>query len=99
MYSSPESEVLVSANGRKSDIMVCVNDKGIGIPADELDKVFLRLYRSERRPSTEPGGLGLGLAISKGLVESHDGRIWAKSALGKGSTFCFTIPTIVKTRK
>ena len=74
-------------------IQVNVIDTGAGIPSDELDKVFLRFYRSASASPTAQGA-GLGLTIAKNLVELHGGRIWATSALGSGSCFSFTVPTL-----
>ncbi len=69
-----------------------VADQGIGIPAEDLERVFDRMYRIEQRLSPEVGGVGLGLAICKGLVQEHGGRIWVESEPGKGSTFYFSLP-------
>lgn len=70
---------------------VCVVDTGCGIPAHELPKVFERFYRGES-VQVEQRGAGLGLAITKSLVELHGGRIWVESAVGQGSRFFFTLP-------
>ncbi len=91
-YSAPGTKITVSASSRAREIAVCVTDHGPGIPADELDKVFDRLYRIEQRLRPTAGGLGLGLSICKGLVEAHGGRIWAESRKDKGSRFCFVLP-------
>lgn len=68
-----------------------VSDTGPGISAEHLDHVFDRFWRARRE---ERGGLGLGLAIARGIVEAHGGRIWAESAVGEGSTFHFTVPAL-----
>ncbi len=73
-------------------VQVCVADTGCGIPPNEIDKVFDKFYRGESVPP-EARGAGLGLAITKGLVELHGGRIWATSQLGQGTEFYFTVPT------
>lgn len=67
-----------------------VRDNGIGIPADDLPRIFERFYKTDRARSG--GGTGLGLAISKHLVEAHGGQIWAESEVGRGSVFFFSIP-------
>jgi two-component system phosphate regulon sensor histidine kinase PhoR len=81
-----------------------VRDTGVGISAEELPRVFERFYKTDRARSKAGfigpggGGTGLGLAIAKHVIESHNGRIWAESSLGNGSTFSFTLPiaTVVK---
>ncbi len=69
-----------------------VEDTGIGIPEDKLDKIFERFYQVDSSSKRRFGGMGLGLAIVKSIVEAHKGKIWVKSQLGKGSTFYFVIP-------
>ena len=87
-YASP---VGMRVLGRHVDgsITVEVHDKGEGIPADDLPRVFERFFRAGHN---KPSGTGLGLWISRGLVEAHGGRITADSTPGKGSTFAFTLP-------
>jgi len=91
-YSDKESKVVVSAQRAGQELLISVADQGIGIPSHELGMVFDRMYRIEQRLTPEIGGIGLGLAICKGLITAHGGRIWVESELGKGSTFCFTLP-------
>jgi len=91
-YSGEETEVVVSAQQTRRKLLISVADQGVGISADELERVFNRMYRVKQRLSDDPGGMGLGLAISKGLVEAHGGRIWVESEEGKGSTFSFSLP-------
>ena len=91
-YSPEGTEVVVRAEATPQELMISIADQGIGILPEELDKVFDRMYRIESRLTPEIGGVGLGLAICKGLVEAHSGRIWAESEVGKGSTFRFTLP-------
>ena len=69
-----------------------VEDTGIGIPEDKLDKIFERFYQVDSSSRRQFGGMGLGLAIVKNIVEAHGGKIWARSQLGRGSTFYFVIP-------
>ncbi|MCS7285557.1 MAG: GAF domain-containing sensor histidine kinase [Anaerolineae bacterium] len=69
-----------------------VEDTGIGIPEDKLDKIFERFYQVDSSSKRQFGGMGLGLAIVKSIVEAHGGKVWARSKLGKGSTFYFVIP-------
>jgi len=91
-YSGPGTRVVISAQRFGQELRVSVTDQGIGIPAADLEKIFERMYRIEERLNPEIGGIGLGLAISRGLVEAHGGRIWAESEPRKGSTFRFTLP-------
>lgn len=78
------------ANG--SIIELCVQDDGPGIPAESLERVFERFYRVDKARSREQGGTGLGLSIVKHIVQSHGGKVWAKSDPGKGAAFYFTLP-------
>jgi len=70
-----------------------VRDQGRGIPEDKLESIFERFHQVDASDSRAMGGTGLGLAICRSIVHQHGGRIWATSALGKGSTFHFTLPT------
>jgi len=95
-YSSPGSNVSVSAGRRDRDILFSITDEGAGIESGDLDKVFDRMYRIEQRLAEHLTGLGLGLALCKALVEAHSGCIWAESTVGQGSTFYFTIPLYIR---
>ena len=77
---------------RLPEVQVRVRDFGAGIASEHQDRLFERFYRVDKARSRESGGTGLGLAITRHLVEAHGGRIWVESELGKGSTFCFTLP-------
>jgi len=93
---TPEGgEISVSAKPFEENgdmVAVSVTDSGIGIPEDQLDKVFEKFHQVEDSLRRSITGTGLGLAITKGLVEVHHGRIWAESEVGKGSIFTFTLP-------
>jgi signal transduction histidine kinase len=69
-----------------------VTDNGIGIPADEQEKIFQRFYQVEKHLTRRHGGMGLGLSITRDMVEMHGGRIWVDSVEGKGSRFTFILP-------
>jgi signal transduction histidine kinase len=75
-----------------SEAIIRVIDAGVGIPADELPRIFERFYRVDVSRSRSTGGAGLGLSIVRQLVAAHGGRVWAESAMGVGSTFSFTLP-------
>jgi PAS domain S-box-containing protein len=90
-YASRKGLSVVGATGPGDEISLAVKDQGEGIPADDLHKVFTKFYRrSEGRPT----GSGLGLWISRGLVEAHNGRLVAESNPGQGTVFRFTLPLI-----
>ncbi|MCJ7842863.1 cell wall metabolism sensor histidine kinase WalK [Lederbergia sp. NSJ-179] len=73
-------------------IEVSISDQGIGIPKENIEKVFERFYRVDRARTRQLGGTGLGLAIAKEIIGVHGGDIWAKSQEGKGTTIIFTLP-------
>ena len=91
-YSPPETDVLLTGQRTDDQVTVSVSDRGAGIPGDDLPHLFDRFYRVRRAKRAE--GLGLGLYITRMLVEAHGGRIWVESEVGKGSTFSFTLPAI-----
>ena len=70
-------------------------DTGIGIPKEELNKVFDKFHQISKPPDAKSRGTGLGLAISKSLIEVHGGQVWVNSEEGKGSEFCFTLPIAI----
>lgn len=92
-YSPEHGQITVTAQLLDDNfVQIDVTDNGIGIPEDEIDKIFERFYRSQRREVELVDGTGLGLAITKSFVELLRGEIWVKSELGVGTTFSFTIP-------
>jgi two-component system, OmpR family, sensor histidine kinase VicK len=91
-YSPDGSEIFVNVEDRGDSVITSVCDRGIGIPADELTQVFERFHRGRQVSSTNYGGLGLGLYITKQIVERHGGSIWVESAEGLGTTFHFSLP-------
>ena len=89
-FTRPGGEVLLCAESVPGEVRFAVQDTGVGIPADEVSRIFERFYRVDK--SRTGRGTGLGLSIAKHIVEAHRGRIWAESTEGQGSTFYFTIP-------
>jgi len=91
-YSPEGSDVTVTVDDRGDNLVTAVCDRGIGIPADELNQVFERFHRGRQVSSTNYGGLGLGLYITKQIIERHSGSIWVESKEGHGTTFYFALP-------
>ena len=89
-YSPPERPIDIRAWLMEEEVAVQVADRGIGIPPEDLDRVFDKFYRVQRPDNVT--GTGLGLSISKGLVEAHGGRIWAENRSGGGAAFTLTLP-------
>lgn len=90
-YSNEGGQIEITAKALDGFVAISVTDHGIGIPSSVADKLFTKFYRSHRS-SGSIGGSGIGLYISKAIVESHGGRIGVDSTEGKGSTFTFTLP-------
>lgn len=90
-YSEENLEVTLAVYKKGDKTIISVKDSGIGIPPNEIDFIFEKLYRVEKSRSRKLGGSGIGLAVVKELVEAHGGQIEVKSTLGKGSTFTVTI--------
>lgn len=91
-YTPESGSVKVVARIVDGCVEIKVCDTGIGIPAEDLPRLFERFYRVDKARSRELGGTGLGLAIVKHLVKAQSGEVWVESSLGSGSTFTFTLP-------
>ncbi len=93
MKYSPEGGTIVFRVSTKGQhIVVSIKDEGVGIPEENISKIFDRFYRVDRARTRKLGGTGLGLAIAKEIVNAHSGEIWAESEWGKGTTVSFTLP-------
>jgi two-component system phosphate regulon sensor histidine kinase PhoR len=93
-FTPPGGRITVAARPAGDDVVFSVQDTGVGIPAEDLPRIFERFYKADRARSG--GGTGLGLAIAKHIVQGHGGRLWAESVEGQGSTFYFTLPVVVE---
>jgi len=89
-FTPPGGRINISARAEGDKFIVSVSDTGVGIPEDDLPRVFERFYKADK--ARAGGGTGLGLAIAKHVVEAHGGRIWVESVEGRGATFSFSVP-------
>jgi len=96
LYSPNGGRILVriAPHDVRSEMVISVIDEGIGIPEEHMDKLFTRFYRVDASDGRDVYGHGLGLYISKNLVELQGGHIWVRSKEGKGSCFSFSLPTL-----
>ncbi|MDY6861435.1 MAG: ATP-binding protein [Thermodesulfobacteriota bacterium] len=91
-YNNDGGRITISGEDKGEFVEVSISDTGIGIPQDDLPRIFERFYRVDKSRDRELGGTGLGLSIVKHIVQAHNGEVFARSDPGKGSTFYFTIP-------
>lgn len=91
-YSPDGGKIKVTMKTTDDQMILSISDQGLGIPKQDLPKIFDRFYRVDRARSRAQGGTGLGLAIAKEIIKQHNGFIWAKSEYGKGSTFTIVLP-------
>jgi len=93
-FSPENGKIEVWARGSEEEVSVAIKDYGKGISQRDLSRLFQRFAQLDSSTTRKAGGTGLGLVISKGIVEQHGGKIWVESGLGKGSTFSFSIPRL-----
>jgi signal transduction histidine kinase len=91
-HTPPDGTIVLEAQEDAGAVRVDVVDSGEGVPASDLPRIFERFYRGEKSRARGQGGAGLGLAIAKGLIEAHGGRIWAQNLPGRGARFSFVLP-------
>lgn len=94
-FTNPGGTIRVEAEVRaENEVLVKISDNGIGLEADQIERIFEKFYQVEDHMTRKHGGLGIGLSITRALVEAQGGRVWAESAgLGQGSSFTLTLPT------
>ena len=91
-YSPDGGKITVNMKTTDDQMILSISDQGLGIPKEDLPKIFDRFYRVDKARSRAQGGTGLGLSIAKEIIKQHNGFIWAKSEYGKGSTFTIVLP-------
>ncbi len=89
-------QITVSCEIEDAQAVVSVADQGEGIPPDSTEKIFERFFQVDGKSTRRVGGAGLGLSISRGIVQAHGGKLWAESVTGRGSTFRFALPLVLK---
>lgn len=93
-YTPAGGEIVITTYRQGQQAIFRIADNGIGIGADDIDHIFERFYRADKARSGETGGSGIGLAITRKIIETHGGRIWVESVLGEGSKFYFSLPLV-----
>ena len=91
-YTPVDGKITASLKGNKREIEFSVKDTGVGIPKDQQERVFIKFFRGANVVRMDTEGTGLGLFISKNIIEAHGGRVWFESEENKGSIFYFTLP-------
>jgi signal transduction histidine kinase len=95
-HTPPGGQIEITARRELGALRVEIRDTGEGIRPEDLPHIFEQFYRSEKSRNRATGGAGLGLAIARGIVEAHGGKIGVESDPGKGARFYFTIPDYLK---
>ncbi|MBL7142299.1 MAG: PAS domain S-box protein [Candidatus Pacebacteria bacterium] len=91
-YTPSGGEVSINLKSDKKEVQLSVKDSGVGVPKDQTDRIFTKFFRAPNVIRLETEGSGLGLFITKNIIEAHGGKIWFESELNKGSVFHFTLP-------
>lgn len=91
-YTPCNGKINIRVNDKGNMILIQIKDTGIGIPKDELPRIFDEFYRASNAKEVEKNGTGLGLSIAKQVIERHNGKIWVESEKGKGTTFSIELP-------
>ncbi|WP_077215191.1 cell wall metabolism sensor histidine kinase WalK [Bacillus dakarensis] len=93
-YSPEGGKVTFNMVEQEEQLVISISDEGVGIPKENIEKIFDRFYRVDKARTRKLGGTGLGLAIAKEMVEAHGGNIWADSVEGHGTTISFSLPYV-----
>ncbi|MFN2262752.1 MAG: ATP-binding protein [Anaerolineales bacterium] len=91
-FTPSGGSITVSCRQSERQILFAISDTGVGIPTEDIPRIFERFYKADR--ARAGGGTGLGLAISRHIIEAHQGEIWAESIEGRGSKFTFSVPKV-----
>lgn len=91
-YSPTGGKISISVERKPKEVIVGISDQGVGIPSEEIDKIFEKYYRTRDIQKKKISGKGLGLYITKKIIELHKGKVWVQSELHKGTTFYFSLP-------
>lgn len=91
-YSPKGKNIIITCELQEDHVRVSIKDEGMGIKAQDIEKLFNRFYRIETKHTEHISGFGIGLYLSAEIIRHHNGRIWVESQSGIGSTFYFTLP-------
>src|SRR5690554_2539499 len=97
-YSPEGGKIKIEVVKDKERLLTKITDQGVGIPEENLERIFERFYRVDKARTRQLGGTGLGLAIAKELINAHGGDIWASSQENQGTTIAFSLPLMRKKR-
>jgi len=98
-YTPDGGKIAISAVAQEGQVLVTIEDNGIGIPADDLPHIFDKFYRVKSPETDDIVGSGLGLSLVKSIIDKHQGRIWVRSQPGKGSAFTLVLMTVNELEK